>query len=162
MQVSHGVSAVFDDPNLVSVAGLVPVMSLADRCDLAALAGQRLTLSGDGAANVHLKVPALIGGMAAGADSIDDMDLLRHGGMDRLFAGVRAPSTLGTFLRSFTFGHVRQLDGIASRFWATWPRTPRCWPVRSRWPSSISMTRCARRMGMPSRPPGMATRGWTG
>ena len=54
--------------------------------------------------------------MAAGADSIDDMDLLRHGGMDRLFCGVRAPSTLGTFLRTFSFGHVRQLDAVAARF----------------------------------------------
>jgi len=44
------------------------------------------------------------------------MDLLRHGGVDRLFTGVRAPSTLGTFLRAFTFGHVRQLDAVASRF----------------------------------------------
>ena len=66
--------------------------------------------------NAHLKVPALVAGMVAGADSIDDMDLLRHGGMGRLFTGVRAPSTLGTFLRSFTFGHVRQLDAVASRF----------------------------------------------
>ena len=56
--------------------------------------------------------------MVAGADSIDDMDLLRHGAMDRLFAGVRAPSTLGTFLRSFTFGHVRQLDAVAARLLA--------------------------------------------
>lgn len=53
--------------------------------------------------------------MMAGADSIDDIDLLRHGGMDRLFAGVRAPSTLGTHLRAFTFGNVRQLDAVASR-----------------------------------------------
>ena len=53
--------------------------------------------------------------MVAGADSIDDMGLLRHGAMRRLFTGVRAPSTLGTFLRSFTFGHVRQLDAVASR-----------------------------------------------
>jgi len=52
--------------------------------------------------------------MIAGADSIDDMDLLRHGGMGRLFAGIRAPSTLGTFLRTFTFGHVRQLDAVAA------------------------------------------------
>jgi len=52
--------------------------------------------------------------MVAGADSVADMDLLRHGGMDRLFGGVRAPSTLGTFLRSFTFGHVRQLDSVAA------------------------------------------------
>ena len=57
--------------------------------------------------NAHLKVPALVAGMVAGADSNDDMDVLRHGGMDRLFTGVRAPSTLGTFLRTFTFGHVR-------------------------------------------------------
>ena len=64
--------------------------------------------------NAHLKVPALIAGMVAGADSIDDMDLLRHGGTGRLFGGVRAPSTLGTFLRAFTFGHVRQLDSVAS------------------------------------------------
>jgi hypothetical protein len=56
--------------------------------------------------------------MVAGADSIDDMDLLRHGGMGRLFAGVRAPSTLGTFLRAFTFGHVRQLDSVAAAFLA--------------------------------------------
>ncbi len=63
-----------------------------------------------------MKVPALVAGMVAGADSIDDMDLLRHGGMGRLFTGIRAPSTLGTFLRAFTFGHVRQLDAVAARF----------------------------------------------
>jgi hypothetical protein len=62
-----------------------------------------------------VKIPSLVAGMVAGADSIDDMALLRHGGMDRLFTGVRAPSTLGTFLRTFTFGHVRQLDAVASR-----------------------------------------------
>ena len=61
-----------------------------------------------------MKVLALIAGMVCGADSIDDMDLLRHGGMARLFAEVRAPSTLGTFLRCFTFGHVRQLDAVAA------------------------------------------------
>ena len=53
--------------------------------------------------------------MVAGADSIDDMALRRHAGVRRLFTGVRVPSTLGTFLRSFTFGHVRQLDAVASR-----------------------------------------------
>ena len=116
MRVSHGVSAVFDDPNLVSCGGLVPVMSLAARCGLAELVADQLTLSGAGAANAGLKVPGLVAGMIAGADSIDDMDLLRHGAMGRLFAGVRAPSTLGTFLRGFTFGHVRQLDAVASRF----------------------------------------------
>lgn len=53
--------------------------------------------------------------MIAGADSIDDMALLRHGGMNTIFSGRYAPSTLGSFLRTFTFGHVRQLDAIASR-----------------------------------------------
>src|SRR3954470_19417250 len=60
----------------------------------------------------------LLAGMVAGADSIDDMDLLRHGAMDRLFTGVRAPSTLGTFLRAFRFGHVRQVDAVAARLLA--------------------------------------------
>jgi hypothetical protein len=53
--------------------------------------------------------------MVAGADSIDDMALRRHAGMRRMLTGIRAPSTLGTFLRSSTFGHVRQLDAVASR-----------------------------------------------
>jgi len=75
----------------------------AHRCGLAELVADKLTLPAKGGVNAHLKVPALIGGMVAGADSIDDMDLLRHGGLDRLFGGVRAPSTLGTFLRTFTW-----------------------------------------------------------
>ena len=54
--------------------------------------------------------------MAAGADSIDDMAVLRHGGMGRVFSHAYAPSTLGSFLRAFTFGHVRQLDAVASAF----------------------------------------------
>jgi hypothetical protein len=119
MRVSHSfpaLSAVFDDPNLVSCAGLAPAMLLAQRAGLGALVAKHLRLQASGGANAHLKVPALVAGMVAGADSIDDMDLLRHGGMGRLFTGVRAPSTLGTFLRTFTFGHVRQLDAVAARF----------------------------------------------
>ena len=69
-----------------------------------------------GAANAGLKVASLVGGMVAGADSIDDMALLRHGGMRRVFTGAYAPSTLGSFLRAFASGHVRQLDAVASRF----------------------------------------------
>jgi Transposase DDE domain group 1 len=117
MQLCHkpsAVSAVFDDVNLVSCAGLVPVLELARSCGLADLVRGGLTLREPGGVNAHLKVPALVAGMVAGADSIDDMDLLRHGGMDRLFTRVRAPSTLGTFLRTFTFGHVRQLDAVAA------------------------------------------------
>ncbi len=119
MRVSHAspaLSAVFDDPNLGSCAGLAPVVALASRCGLAALVGAKLTLKAKGGANARVKVPALVAGMVAGADSIDDMDLLRHGGMRRLFHGIRAPSTFGTFLRSFTFGHVRQLDSVAASF----------------------------------------------
>jgi Transposase DDE domain group 1 len=118
MRVSHGVWAVFDDPNLVSCAGLAPVLALAARCGLHELIAAKVTVSGRGAANARLKVPALVAGMVAGADCIEDMDLLRHGGMGRLFGGMRAPSTLGTFLRCFTFGHVRQLDAVAAVFLA--------------------------------------------
>ena len=50
--------------------------------------------------------------MVAGADSIDDMDLLRHGAMPDLFGGIRAPSTLGSHLRSYTWGNVRQLEAV--------------------------------------------------
>src|ERR687884_145528 len=115
MRVCHGVVATFDDPNLVSCAGLAPVLSLAERAGLQRLAAEHVRIDKPGGRFAEVKGPALVAGMVAGADSIDDMDLLRHGGMDRLFGGVRAPSTLGTFLRAFTFGHVRQLDAVASR-----------------------------------------------
>jgi hypothetical protein len=115
MRVCHGFGAVFDDPNLVSCAGLAPVLGLAERAGLQRLAAEHVRIDKPGGRFAEVKVSALVAGMVAGADSIEDMDLLRHGGMDRLFAGVRAPSTLGTFLRTFTFGHVRQLDAVASR-----------------------------------------------
>jgi hypothetical protein len=119
MQLSHirpVVSATFDDPNLVFAAGLVPLMALAREAGLQVLADERLSVPTDKGANPGLKVSSLVAGMAAGADSIDDMALLRHGGMGKVFSGAYAPSTLGSFLRSFTFGHVRQLDAVASRF----------------------------------------------
>ena len=119
MQLCHtprATSAVFDDPNLVSSAGLVPVLALARSAGLQELAQTHLSVPTDKGANAGLKVTSLVAGMVAGADSIDDMALLRHGGMSRVFAGAYAPSTLGSFLRSFTFGHVRQLDAVASRF----------------------------------------------
>ena len=117
MRVRHEIqSTVFDDPNIVSCAGLVPVVALAERAGLHKLIGEHLHLPGVAGSNPVTKVVALIAGMVAGADNINKMDLLRHGAMDRLFSALRAPSTLGTFLRAFTFGHVRQLDAIASRF----------------------------------------------
>ena len=119
MELSHTrlvSSAVFDEPNLVSCAGLVPVLALARSAGLHELAQQHLSVPTDRGANAGLKVASLVAGMVAGADSIDDMALLRHGGMGRVFARAYAPSTLGSFLREFTFGHVRQLDAVASRF----------------------------------------------
>lgn len=109
MKASHTIRPVFDDPNVVSDAGLVPVLRLAESAGLYDLLEDQLSVASPNAA---VKATSVIGGMLAGADSIDDLDLLRHGGMPRLFAGVRAPSTLGTFLRSFTHGHVQQLDAI--------------------------------------------------
>jgi hypothetical protein len=119
MQLCHtsrATSAVFDDPNLVSAAGLVPVLALARLAGLGELAKVHLTVPTDKGANAGLKVASLVAGMVAGADSIDDMALLRHGGMGKVFANAYAPSTLGSFLRAFSFGHVRQLDAVASRF----------------------------------------------
>src|SRR5829696_8798095 len=118
VQLSHAAavgSARFDDRNLVSAGGLVPVLGLADRVGLRRLVDEQLTVPTDKGAHAGSKVAALVAGMVAGADSIEDMDLLRHGGMTRLFAGTYAPSTLGSFLRSFAFGHVRQLDAVAAR-----------------------------------------------
>lgn len=112
MQASHKVSAVFDDPNLIGAAGLVPVMRLAERAGLNDLLGSHLSVASP---NAGLKASGVIAGMLAGADSIDDLDVLRHGGMARVFGGVRAPSTYGSFLRAFTFGHVRQLDAVHAR-----------------------------------------------
>jgi hypothetical protein len=118
MQLSHirpVVSASFDDPNLVASAGLIPVVKLASDAGLRRLGDEYLTVPTDKGANAGLKLTSLVGGMLAGADSIDDMGVLRHGGMDRVFDACYAPSTLGSFLREFTFGHVRQLDAIAVR-----------------------------------------------
>ena len=119
MQLFHknsALSATFDDGNLVSSAGLVPAMMLAVSTGLKDLADALLTVPKSFGANAGLKVLALVAGMVAGVDSIDDMAILRHGGMKKLFTGTYAPSTLGSFLRAFTFGHVRQLDAIARRW----------------------------------------------
>jgi len=118
MQLSHTrpvASACFDDPNLVSCAGLIPMAVLAQRCGLAALADEHLSVPTDKGSRAGAKVSCLVAGMIAGADSIDDMALLRHGAMPTVFARPYAPSTLGSFLREFRFGHVRQLDAVASR-----------------------------------------------
>jgi hypothetical protein len=106
-------SARFDDPNLVSRAGLIPVMALAERAGLFALVREHVTVAGPCGANAGFKIGCLVAGMAAGADSIDDMDVLRHGAMPLVFGGLRAPSTLGSFLRSFTWGSALQLGKVS-------------------------------------------------
>jgi Transposase DDE domain group 1 len=111
---SHTIRPVFDDPNLVSAAGLVPVLRLAESCGFYDLL-EELTVDSP---NPVAKTAGVVSGMLAGADCIDDLDVLRHGGMPRLFSGVRAPSTLGTFMRSFTHGHVQQLDSVGARLLA--------------------------------------------
>jgi Transposase DDE domain group 1 len=118
MQALHtrgAVAAKFDDPNLVSHAGLVPVMRLAHDAGLGERADQLVRLGGDSrGANAGAKISSIVAGMVAGADSIDDLDVIRHGGLPKLFGGLRAPSTLGTFLRHFSFGHVRQVDTVGA------------------------------------------------
>jgi hypothetical protein len=102
----------------VSAAGLVPVVALAESAGLAELAEEHLRVPTDKGAHPGRKVMALVAGLAAGADSIEDLAVLRHGGMGKLFDRPYAQSTLGWFLRAFRFGHVRQLDAVAARFLA--------------------------------------------
>jgi Transposase DDE domain group 1 len=110
-----GLAVEFDDERVVCDAGVMLVATLAERLGIEALAQRLVRLRRDrpGAANAGRKVMALLFAMALGADSIDDCDVLRAGRTRRLLGGwVAAPSTLGTFLRAFTFGHVRQLDRL--------------------------------------------------
>jgi Transposase DDE domain group 1 len=112
-------SAVFDEDNLVSHAGLVPVLELAEQAGLSRLLGEHVRFACErvrsGAANATAKLTSIIGGMAAGADSIDDLDVVRAGGMKQVFGGVYAAATLGIFLREFTHGHTRQLSAVLRR-----------------------------------------------
>ena len=113
-----GTRVCFDDERAVCDAGVMLVATLAERLGIEALAqdGVRLRRDRAGAANAGRKVMALLYAMVLGADSIDDCDVLRAGRTGRLLGGwIAAPSTLGTFLRAFTFGHVRQLDALLGR-----------------------------------------------
>jgi hypothetical protein len=114
----HG-TAEFDDENLVSCAGLVPVVELAAQTGLPDLLEQHVVFRCErirsGAANPTPKLSSIIAGMAAGADSIDDLDVIRAGGMKNLFGAVYASATLGILLREFTHGHTRQLASVLRR-----------------------------------------------
>ena len=121
-----GVRVVFDDDRVVSDAGIALVATLAGRLGIERLVSRFVRLRRDrpGAHNAGRKVIALIFGMLLGAACIDDCEVLRAGRTRRLLGGwLPAPSTLGTFLRAFTFGHVRQLDRVLAetltRAWRT-------------------------------------------
>lgn len=126
-RVSRGLDRVevsFDDPNLVANAGLILVSTLASRLDLEALVNTAVRLVGKvGGALPGRKVLTLVHSIVAGGSHIDHADVLRSGGTQSVLAHrVMAPSTLGTFLRAFTFGHVRQLEAVVGialhRAWA--------------------------------------------
>lgn len=108
----------FDDENLISCAGLAPVMALAEQAGLSDLVGERVRFDSwrvvaSAGVNPAGKIATIIAGMAAGADSIDDLQVVRSGGMKRMFGGVYAPATLGQFLREFSHGHAAQLASVA-------------------------------------------------
>jgi hypothetical protein len=120
-----GVAVEFDDDRAVCDAGILLAASLASRLGIKTLIDETVDLGErEGGANPGEKVMTLISAMALGADCIEDCDVLRAG-RTGLVLGHRvvAPSTLGTFLRAFTFGHVRQLDRVLDQLieqaWAT-------------------------------------------
>jgi hypothetical protein len=118
MKASHTLAAVavkFDEDNLVPNAGLVAPAALAQRLGIAERVGRRVRLDRDrpGAANCGAKALTVLGGMLAGGDCIDDVDVLRAGAAPGLFDDTRAPSTIGTWLRAFGWSNVRELDAVA-------------------------------------------------
>jgi hypothetical protein len=108
------VAVEFDDERLVANAGLMLTATLSERLGIERLVDETVELGERaGAARPGRKVLSLVHAMAAGADSIDDCDVLRSGGTEAVLGHkAMAPSTLGTFVRSFSFGHVRQLDRV--------------------------------------------------
>ena len=138
----HG-AAEFDDENLVSCAGLVPVMELAAQTGGVEPARGARGVPGSerirsGVANPTPKLTSIIAGMAAGADSIDDLDVIRAGGMKNLFSAVYAPGTMGIFLRNspmVTSGNSPRYRAAICRPWRSGPT---CWtgsPTRRSWTS---------------------------
>jgi DDE family transposase len=115
--VNDSAVVVFDDERAVANAGVVLPALLAGRLGIEALVDEYVDLGErDGAANPGRKVMSLLSAMVLGADCIEDCDILRSGRTAAVLGHrVAAPSTLGTFLRAFTFGHVRQLDRVLAR-----------------------------------------------
>ncbi len=116
MKASHnlaGVSVTFDEDRLVPNAGLIAPALLAQRLGIAKLIESRVKLAaGPGAANGGAKAVTVLGAMLAGGDSIEDVDVLRAGAAADVFDDIRAPSTIGTWLRAFRWSNIRQLDAV--------------------------------------------------
>lgn len=130
MRLLHSASrthASCDDPNLVSCAGLVAVMRLAQACGPHTLLAGLVRWGASVGCHPAGKITLIIAGMVTGADCIDDLDVVRPGGMPALFGGTYAPSTLGSFPGEFTVGPVRQLGAAARRFLLELVGAPRCW-----------------------------------
>ena len=140
---------IFDDHRLVANAGLLLPATLAQHLGLAELVRQCLDLgNAPGRANTGDKIMTLVASALAGGDCIDDADALRTGGTAcTLGSTVKAPSTLGTFLRSFRWGHVRQFDRVSRSCWPG-PGPPGRDPAMHRSPST-------------STPPSARPTGWT-
>ena len=164
-------SAVFDEQNLVSSAGLVPVLELAEQTGLSQLIGEQVDLPStrvkSGAVNPAGKLTSIIAAMMCGADSIDDAGVLRAGGTPRVFHEVYAPSTLGIFLREFTFGHANQLAAVARAHLVALAAcrccrassSARLWTSTRCWARSTGTTSRAPRSGTP-RSPAARCCGW--
>ena len=149
-----GIAVAFDDERAVADAGIVVCATLAERLGIAALVDQHVGLGErSGAANAGMNVMTLVSAMALGADCIDDCDVLRSGRTGQVLGHqVAAPSTLGTFLRALTFGHVRQLDRVLA------DALTRAWPARATSVSwSMSIHSSARCSATASRAPRSAT-----
>ena len=123
-------------------AGLLLPATLAPRLGLPQLVDRHLDLGrAPGRANTGDKMMTLVASALAGGDCIDDADVLRAGGTARALGGtVKAPSTLGTFLRSFRWGHVRQLDQVSRELLA---RAWQAGAVLSQWPLNVSVRWCS-------------------
>jgi hypothetical protein len=148
----------FDDLDLVSRAGLIPVMGLAQRAGLQDLVAEHARIGRRCGLNAPVKISCLAVGMITGADSIDDMDLLRHGAMPALFGGMRAPSSWALPARLHLGQCAAAGEGEPAAAGRAGPGGSRCCPARTR-SRSWTSTRCrnastgtpsrARRSGIP-------------
>src|SRR5690242_13782684 len=138
--------ATFDDPNLVSHAGLVPAVRLAQNIGLEDLARRHVRVTAKVGANAGLKIGALVAGMVAGADTIDGMDLLRHG-IDGARSRPRSAGSVphprwAAFCGRSTTATCASWPRCTAGYWSSWPRGPRCCPAPTPWRSSTSI-RCS-------------------